>query len=286
MSDEYILDYLINNVDNLLIVSNIDIDSLIAGLVITLYRRDLGKTTHLTLSNTLTLPSVLNMLEHYDNVLIINLESVIKFEDVLSLVNDKVNIMLTKLNLTQPNLEVKRIVLDKVDTYTAYIYNILSKYKLSKQILKVVSVGIYQNYLESFGEVNLDLLKNLEEKNIIQKVSLPPLTHITWKNINEVLLSTVNPIPLVNQSEIKKLMKVLELSKPFNNLRQDEIKKLIRFLIENFLQKGFTTKSLDIFLLSTYVKDDVELQEVITSIKAELCLDEYIYAIPKIIFDN
>ncbi len=236
----------IENIDvtspRLLILTRRDPTCIFFSLFITTLRLVRGKVTHVSLVDYLFEPIVEDLLQHYDNVLLLDIA-------------DEFNLnVISRKNVSTLNIDLKTL-LDSRDLTK-------DSEDTSKLLLDISTVMYLIDHPEHVLD-NIDL--NI---STLEKIEKPPLPGSTYLDINRSIILSIMPyIPEITGSDNV-------------SLNSHDFENILRTIGEKVLKNRFLGTILDTLLYPSYrVRDGALVQDVMLILEAHLWKDEYINVI-------
>ncbi|NPA70411.1 MAG: hypothetical protein GXO26_06330 [Crenarchaeota archaeon] len=243
----------IENIDvaspRLLILTRRDPTCIFFSLFITTLRLTRGKVTHVSLIDYLFEPIVEDLLQHYDNVLLLDIANEFNINTI------------SRKNVSALNIDLKTL-LDSKDLVKESEQN-------SKILLEISTVM----YLIEHPE---NVLDNVDSSiTILEKIDKPPLPGCTYLDIiKSIVLSVMPYIPEVTGSD---------------NISLDshDFENILRIVSEKVLKNRFLGTMLDTLLYPSYkVRDGALVQDIMLILESHLWRDEYINIMDIVRYDK
>lgn len=259
--------------DYLLILTGVySVDSVISSIALTLYRYLNEKITHTAFIDTLLSDDILDLVEKYDDVLVLGLEDHVKYRDLAHELSSRNAIVISKYsNFTRDALIEVLTVEDS--SISHLVYDVLSRRSINKLISKVLMIGIFWKYFEEKSSIDENLIKEFVEKNYVKVLDTPPLPGITWRRLCEAL--TLSLWPYIHEvtgnfDNALNFLRELKISDDvkYLDLNDELLSDLFRKIVLHMLDKGFTSQYVDLLLLNNYLLDDVDVLEYLLALEA------------------
>ncbi|NPA99945.1 MAG: hypothetical protein GXO10_01075 [Crenarchaeota archaeon] len=233
----------IENIDvaspRLLVLTRRDPICIFFSLFITVLRQLRGKVTHVSFVDYLFEPIVEDLLQHYDNVLLLDIADEFNLSTML------------RKNISSINIDLKNLTDSK---------DLISERELESRLLLEIATVIY---LMEHPEHVLDV-SNLEI-DVLEKLEKPPLPGSTYLEISRSLILSITPyIPEITGSDNV-------------SIDSNDFENILRIISEKVLKTRFHGIMIDTLLYPSYrVRDGALVQDIALVVESHFWKDEYI----------
>ncbi|GEM_PF-5846442 len=265
----------------LILTGTYNVDSVISSIALTLYRYLNEKITHTAFIDTLLSDDILDLVEKYDDILILGLEDHVKYKDLAHELSSRNTIVISKYsNFTKDTLIEVLTIGDS--SLSHLVYDVLSRRGVNRLISKVLMIGIFWKYFEEKSSIDENLVKEFVEKNYVKMLDAPPLPGITWRKLCEAL--TLSLWPYIHEvtgnfDNVLNFLKELKISDDvkYLDLNDELLNNLFRRIVLHMLDKGFTSQYIDLLLSNNYLLDDVDVLEYLLTLEAIMGIQDSAY---------
>ncbi len=244
---------------SLLIMSNKDLDSMIASYSILLFRLErIGESciTHITFPDRITLLDHLANLSEsdYDCVLVIGL-----VDNNLSIGSKRV------LNIDSRHRPFSRLLM-----------SVFSKLQFDETRDMLTLAEQYWLRYETYATKSR-LCCRIATPGALWKTVCRSLNHSLWPYIPEVTGNLDACVQALKRVNVRHDVNVQDLD-------PDEVMRLLKYIIDIFVQHRFNLRLVDVIVDDPLVvKDDVDALDLALSMEAQLSLKDYVYGVAELI---